>query len=104
MSHTPPTVIGAVDMEGMMGRVAEQDVEQAEERSPVERAVIEGRDPGWEELLELADRVGPSAALVALDDRALEEQEMPEMVRDFLKTRFREVANHMRNQVEEEAP
>ena len=57
-----------------MGRVAEQDVEQAEERSPVERAVIEGRDPGWEELLELADRVGPSAALVALDDRALEEQ------------------------------
>ncbi len=35
-------------------------------------------------------------------DRALEEQEMPEMVRDFLKTRFREVANHMRNQAEEE--
>jgi hemoglobin len=31
-------------------------------------------------------------------DRALEEQEMPGMVRDFLKTRFREVADHMRNQ------
>ena len=57
-----------------MGRVVEQDVERARERSPVERAVAEGRDPGWEELLELADRVGPSAALAPLDDRAVVEQ------------------------------
>jgi hemoglobin len=37
-------------------------------------------------------------------DRALDEQEMPEMVRDFLRTRFREVADHMRNQAHEETP
>lgn len=30
-------------------------------------------------------------------DRAVEEQEMPEMVRVFLKERFRAVADHMRN-------
>ena len=40
----------------------------------MEQAVVEGRDPGWEELLELADRVGPSAALASLDDRAVMEQ------------------------------
>jgi hypothetical protein len=47
--------------------------EEVEERSPVEPAVIEGRDPGWEELLELADRVGPSAELASVDDDALQE-------------------------------
>ena len=61
-----------------MSRMPEQREESAggaegvEERSPVEPAVIEGRDPGWEELLELADRVGPSAELAAVDDRALQ--------------------------------
>lgn len=43
-----------------------------QERSPVEPAVVQGRDPGWEELLELADRVGPSEELAAVDDRALQ--------------------------------
>ena len=57
-----------------MSDVADKDVAQAEERSPVERAVIEGRDPGWEELLRLADRVGPSASLASLDDGAVVEQ------------------------------
>ncbi|MEX2529116.1 MAG: group II truncated hemoglobin [Gemmatimonadota bacterium] len=33
-------------------------------------------------------------------DRALEEQEMPEIAREFLKQRFREVADHMRNRAE----
>jgi hypothetical protein len=47
--------------------------EEVEERSPVEPAVIEGRDPGWEELLELADRAGPSAELASVDDDALQE-------------------------------
>jgi hemoglobin len=37
-------------------------------------------------------------------NRALDEQEMPAMVRDFLSVRFREVADHMRNQVEDEEP
>ena len=48
-----------------------RDAERTE-RSPVEAAVVEGRDPGWEELLALADHVGPSAALATVDDRALE--------------------------------
>jgi hypothetical protein len=43
-------------------------------RSPIEEAVCQGRDPGWEELLELADRVGPSEQLASLDDGALEQQ------------------------------
>ena len=46
--------------------------EGVEERSPVEPAVVEGRGPGWEELLELADLVGPGAELAAVDDRALQ--------------------------------
>jgi hypothetical protein len=47
--------------------------EEAEERSPVEPAVVEGRDPGWEELLALADRVGPNAGLATVDDAALQD-------------------------------
>jgi hypothetical protein len=76
MSYPASTVIGAVDEEGKMGVTTElgPDVEQAGDRSPVERAVVEGRDPGWEELLALADRVGPSAALASLDDRTVVEQ------------------------------
>ncbi len=46
--------------------------EPLEERSPLEPAVIQGREPGWEELLQLADRVGPSAELATVDDRALQ--------------------------------
>ena len=42
------------------------------ERSAVEAAVCQGRDPGWEELLELAGQVGPCPDLAALDDAALE--------------------------------
>jgi truncated hemoglobin YjbI len=34
-------------------------------------------------------------------DVALDEQEMPSMVREFLRERFRGVADHMRNQPEE---
>lgn len=34
-------------------------------------------------------------------DQALEDQEMPEMVREFLAGRFRGVADHMRNQAPE---
>ena len=69
----------AADEEGIVSRTVEsrtveQDAARVEERSPVERAVVEGRDPGWEELLALADRVGPSASLASLDDRAVEEQ------------------------------
>lgn len=33
-------------------------------------------------------------------DRALDEQEMPEMLRGYLKDRFRGVADHMRNRME----
>ncbi len=33
-------------------------------------------------------------------ERALEEQEMPEMLREYLRDRFRGVAEHMRNQDE----
>lgn len=33
-------------------------------------------------------------------DRALDEQEMPEMLREYLKDRFRGVADHMRNRME----
>lgn len=35
-------------------------------------------------------------------NRALDEQEMPAVVREFLTVRFREVADHMRNQAEGE--
>ncbi|TVR56859.1 MAG: globin [Gemmatimonadales bacterium] len=35
-------------------------------------------------------------------NRALDEQEMPAVVREFLTVRFREVADHMRNQTEGE--
>ncbi len=37
-------------------------------------------------------------------DQALAELEMPAMVRDFLTTRFREVADHMRNRPEDTPP
>lgn len=37
-------------------------------------------------------------AWVRCMDQALEEQEMPEIVREFLSGRFRGVADHMRNQ------
>lgn len=57
-----------------MSLTTAQDVEGCEHRSPVEPAMWQGRDPGWEELLELADRVGPSSRLAGLDDRALEQQ------------------------------
>lgn len=43
-------------------------------RSPVEVAVAAGRDPRWEELLALAERVGPSPELAHLDDAGLERQ------------------------------
>jgi hemoglobin len=33
-------------------------------------------------------------------DRALDEQEMPEMLREYLRDRFRGVADHMRNRME----
>lgn len=33
-------------------------------------------------------------------DQALDEQEMPEMLREYLKDRFRGVADHMRNRME----
>ena len=52
--------------------VSAATAEEVAERSPVEPAVVEGRDPGWEELLELADRVGPSAELATVDDAALQ--------------------------------
>ena len=48
------------------------DAAASQHRSPVERAVCEGRDPGWEELLALADHVGPSPELAAVDDATLE--------------------------------
>jgi hemoglobin len=37
-------------------------------------------------------------------DRALEEQAMPEALREFLRERFHGVADHMRNQTSEPAP
>lgn len=37
-------------------------------------------------------------------DRALAEQEMPEMLRAYLRDRFRGVADHMRNRAEPVAP
>jgi hypothetical protein len=48
--------------------------EPAPPRSPAEAAVGEGRDPRWEELLELCRRVGPSPELAHLDDRGLERE------------------------------
>ena len=61
-----------------MTRMSAQQIEKGEpsidgqERSPVEPAVVRGRDPGWEELLELADRTGPSEELAAVDNDALQ--------------------------------
>ena len=61
-----------------MTRMSAQQNEKGEpsldgqERSPVEPAVVRGRDPGWEELLELADRTGPSEELAAVDNDALQ--------------------------------
>ena len=48
-------------------------------------------------------KVGPIErdAWLRCMDVALDEQEMPSMVREFLRERFRGVADHMRNRPEE---
>jgi hypothetical protein len=60
--------VGAPEAVGVVGAVGRR----AEPVSPVEVALGEGRDPRWEELWELAQRVGPSPELAHLDDRGLE--------------------------------
>jgi hypothetical protein len=59
---------------GAPGATDAREVQQPASRSPVEPAIEQGRDPGWEELLELADRVGPCERLAGLDDAALDRQ------------------------------